>query len=383
MRLVCPNCSAQYEIDGSMIPEEGRDVQCSNCGHTWFELPAPAAAMASGSESSTEHDVEDEFDSPPAYDLDDDDSFEEEDDAFPSSRRDSVPDFISREDFEDDSVRETSVFSDWDDTPDDKEPEPEPEQPEESGDDDGDDADAVIRAVTAATEGDPNPENTDGGEAGDTGTPQDAVENEPTADAKDESEDTALTSVASTVAGTPRRPADAAALDILREEAERELSQRRAAPSEPLETQSDLGLDDIRNRRTPSRALRARMAHLGEDLPEEEPKIEFSEPAPAPRSTPQDDDGYEEPRRDLLPDIDEINSTLKSSGRGADAAEAVQRSGFRYGFLLMLFLTIAAIFAYAQAPAIARALPQTESTIISYVDWANGLRDWVDGLISN
>ena len=41
MRLVCPNCSAQYEIDPSMIPDEGRDVQCSNCGHTWFELPAP------------------------------------------------------------------------------------------------------------------------------------------------------------------------------------------------------------------------------------------------------------------------------------------------------------------------------------------------------
>jgi len=384
MRLVCPNCSAQYEIDGSMIPEEGRDVQCSNCGHTWFELPAPAAAMATGANKSTDHEVEDEFDHPPAYDLDDDDSFEDEGDAFPSSRKDSVPDFISREDFEDDSVRETSVFSEWDEAPDEPvEKEPEPEQPEDSGDDNDGDADTVIRAVTAATESDPDPENTEEVEADDTDTPQDPVVEEPAPDANDDSEDTALTAVAGGVAGAPRRPADAAALDILREEAERELSQRRAAPSEPLETQSDLGLDDIRNRRTPSRALRARMAHLGEDLPEEEPKVEFSEPAPAPRSTPRDDDGYEEPRRDLLPDIDEINSTLKSSGRGAEAAEAVQRSGFRYGFLLMLFLTIAAIFAYAQAPAIARALPQTESTIISYVDWANGLRDWVDGLISN
>ena len=42
--LVCPNCSAQYEIDGSMIPDDGRDVQCSNCGHTWFELPGPSEA---------------------------------------------------------------------------------------------------------------------------------------------------------------------------------------------------------------------------------------------------------------------------------------------------------------------------------------------------
>ncbi len=46
MRLVCPNCSAQYEIDAAMIPDEGRDVQCSNCGHTWFELPAPPELAA-------------------------------------------------------------------------------------------------------------------------------------------------------------------------------------------------------------------------------------------------------------------------------------------------------------------------------------------------
>lgn len=37
MRLVCPNCVAQYEVADEVIPESGRDVQCSNCGHTWFE----------------------------------------------------------------------------------------------------------------------------------------------------------------------------------------------------------------------------------------------------------------------------------------------------------------------------------------------------------
>ncbi|RME15377.1 MAG: hypothetical protein D6801_07530, partial [Alphaproteobacteria bacterium] len=42
MRLVCPNCGAQYEVDDRVIPESGRDVQCSACGHAWFQLPVRA-----------------------------------------------------------------------------------------------------------------------------------------------------------------------------------------------------------------------------------------------------------------------------------------------------------------------------------------------------
>lgn len=37
MRLMCPNCDAEYEVDASAIPLSGRDVQCSNCGHAWFQ----------------------------------------------------------------------------------------------------------------------------------------------------------------------------------------------------------------------------------------------------------------------------------------------------------------------------------------------------------
>lgn len=51
MRLICPNCDAQYEVVDDVIPVEGRDVQCSNCGHTWFQhhpdhMPEPEAAAA-------------------------------------------------------------------------------------------------------------------------------------------------------------------------------------------------------------------------------------------------------------------------------------------------------------------------------------------------
>ncbi len=37
MRLVCPNCVAQYEIADGTIPVTGRDVQCANCDHIWFQ----------------------------------------------------------------------------------------------------------------------------------------------------------------------------------------------------------------------------------------------------------------------------------------------------------------------------------------------------------
>ena len=51
MRLVCPNCDAEYEVDASVIPDQGRDVQCSNCGHTWFQhSPEVEAEMAAEAE---------------------------------------------------------------------------------------------------------------------------------------------------------------------------------------------------------------------------------------------------------------------------------------------------------------------------------------------
>lgn len=39
IRLTCPNCDAQYEVPAEVIPQTGRDVQCSNCSHTWFQTP--------------------------------------------------------------------------------------------------------------------------------------------------------------------------------------------------------------------------------------------------------------------------------------------------------------------------------------------------------
>ena len=41
MRLICPNCDAQYDVADDAVPEGGRDVQCSSCSHTWFQTEKP------------------------------------------------------------------------------------------------------------------------------------------------------------------------------------------------------------------------------------------------------------------------------------------------------------------------------------------------------
>lgn len=46
MRLICPNCGAQYAVADDVIPPGGRDVQCSNCAHTWFETPGASEEEA-------------------------------------------------------------------------------------------------------------------------------------------------------------------------------------------------------------------------------------------------------------------------------------------------------------------------------------------------
>ncbi|MBM2577441.1 zinc-ribbon domain-containing protein [Jannaschia sp. Os4] len=55
MRLICPDCGAQYEIAAEMIPPEGRDVQCSNCATTWFQMPpAPESDAAEAPEGAAD-----------------------------------------------------------------------------------------------------------------------------------------------------------------------------------------------------------------------------------------------------------------------------------------------------------------------------------------
>ena len=36
MIITCPNCNKQFKIHNSLIPDEGRDLQCGSCNHIWF-----------------------------------------------------------------------------------------------------------------------------------------------------------------------------------------------------------------------------------------------------------------------------------------------------------------------------------------------------------
>lgn len=54
MRVTCPNCLAQYEIDESLLPPEGREVQCSACDHVWFQNPPARKAPSSKPQRSAE-----------------------------------------------------------------------------------------------------------------------------------------------------------------------------------------------------------------------------------------------------------------------------------------------------------------------------------------
>ena len=63
MIITCPNCNKQFKIDNSLIPDEGRDLQCGSCNHVWFynlenESEAPLTLNENITESKVEPDIE-------------------------------------------------------------------------------------------------------------------------------------------------------------------------------------------------------------------------------------------------------------------------------------------------------------------------------------
>ena len=288
IRLICPNCGAQYDVPAEVIPPDGRDVQCSNCAHTWFQKHP----------DDTEDRAEDPLAPPPS----------------PPDAQDDLPPEASEED-------------DW------SEPEVAP--------------------------------------------------------------------------AAPKRGLDPEVAEVLRAEAEHERRQREA---EAIETQTELGLDepfqDAQERR--SREARARMAAMrGETEPQGD--AEDAEPGETAPDTPQSAAARSgraaaraataaaESRKELLPDVDEINQTLRAgneprvtdSAEGRvgvddlDAGSAQGKGGFARGFFLVVVLVAIAIAVYASAPQIEEALPQAAPLLDAYVAQVDVLRAWLDEVVGN
>ena len=63
MIITCPNCNKQFKIDSSLIPQEGRELQCGSCERVWFYKPkneskAPLTLNENTSENKLEPYIE-------------------------------------------------------------------------------------------------------------------------------------------------------------------------------------------------------------------------------------------------------------------------------------------------------------------------------------
>ncbi|MCE5973583.1 zinc-ribbon domain-containing protein [Sinirhodobacter sp. WL0062] len=259
MRLVCPNCAAQYEVDDAAIPDAGREVQCSACGKLWFQ-PGKAAAEPVVEAPAPVPEPEPE---PPAQ------------------------------------------------------PEPEP-APEPHADEPG------IAPAPAAGQ-------------------------------------------------TPRRQLDDSLLAILREEAEREAAQRRTE-SAPIETQEEMTLEPAAAQAASRAAAKIAQMQRG-------PEGDIASPE---EDEPEDQGAAS--RRERLPDIEEINSTLRASSDRIDLDVSVdapqtlarQRSGFRFGFSLVLLIGLIAVVLYTSAPKLQALAPPLSPVLESYVASVDKGRIWLD-----
>ncbi|MHA6345014.1 zinc-ribbon domain-containing protein [Roseivivax sp. CAU 1761] len=269
MRLTCPNCHALYDVPAELIPAEGRDVECSDCGETWFQPPETGAAEEPAPEPAAP--------------------------AGPAEAPEAVPE-------------------------------------------------AAVPAPPAA--------------AGDPAAPP--------------------------VPPAPRRNLDPEVAEVLRQERDYE-TRRRAAAAEVLETQTEFGFEATRPTPRPApdpgSGDAAAPADAAEDRTAAIPEIR---PALTPAATGS--------RRDLLPDIDEINQTLRSEderrpvetvqGRAAiDEERARDRVEFGHAFALALGVGAVLIALYAVSPALAQALPFLEGPLGAYGAAVDGGRAWLDGRV--
>ena len=63
MIITCPNCNKQFKIDNSLIPDDGRNLQCGSCDHVWFykiedKIESPLTLNENISENKVDTEIE-------------------------------------------------------------------------------------------------------------------------------------------------------------------------------------------------------------------------------------------------------------------------------------------------------------------------------------
>ena len=210
-------------------------------------------------------------------------------------------------------------------------------------------------------------------------------------------------------APTTRRELAPDVRDVLREEAEREAELRRQESRLP-EHQDEMPLDAPEDYLEDGDDVRSAIGNLlssADDIGdlEDAPRERARDDAAARYNGADDGDEALEAqiaaaaagagaaaagsRRDLLPDIEEINSTLRATESRSAADPGVsdidtmverprRRTGTRLGFALVILVFAALVGVYANAGRIAEALPQAEPALDGYVTQVNRLRLWID-----
>jgi predicted Zn finger-like uncharacterized protein len=281
MRLICPNCSARYEVPADVIPAEGRDVQCSNCQETWFQTHPDTEPQTDVAQTLKEHFAQTEPEAAP------------------------IPE-------QSDAVSETDPI-------------------------DYEFERALDQELDTIAEDDPDV------------APAPAITHE-----------------------RSKREIDPSVADILREEAQREREQRAA---ETFEHQDEFALDTDEPTSDPQPKKSGYIDPKLDDL--DEMYKDTASDAPA-------------SRRDLLPDIEEINSTLrrdkKSANRDEPETQAQKNASGRRGFRVAIILLLLAVAVYAYADLIISNVPQLAPYLDAYVaqidQWRAALSDQTSGFLT-
>lgn len=381
MRLVCPNCEAKYEVPEDAIPETGRDVQCANCGHAWYQMRPRAAAVETASAAApvaapvaapaaapAAAPVAAPVAAPAPAPVPEPVAVPEAAPAAPLAApvaAEAVPEPLAAEaagavlpsavapgpdEAEEASVPEAGVL-------------PVIETPPEA-------VPGSVAAAESAPVAEPPGEMAPGRVSEAPATGVEDLEND---SAEGDQGSVAALSGAAGAAAAASAPAayavDDSVLAILREEAEREAQARRAEVAKPLEVQEDLGIDAAMPAAATATSTATANGGAG--------AVSASAAAMATSRT-------------RLPDVEEIKSTLRpddamvETGDAAGMAPPVEgRSSFRKGFSLVIVLAILGAALYVSADSLANAVPALAEVLKAYVGFVDSLRLQLDGLMQS